>query len=107
MESAYLRQPTPPSSLRQANLAFYCFKMSRLSTLHAYLILTPFFLVLLSRSVDAQTNPFTWSGVRYDCKCSDLDACWPSTSLWSQLNTTVGGNLQKVRGLHRVLSVAE
>jgi hypothetical protein len=44
----------------------------------------------------AQVNPFTWSGVRYDCKCSDIDACWPAASVWSALNATVGGNLQKV-----------
>ena len=70
--------------------------MSGLHALHAYLVLTPLLLALLA-SVSAQTNPFTWSGVRYDCKCTELDSCWPSTSVWSQLNATVGGNLQKVR----------
>ncbi|KAK0635968.1 hypothetical protein B0T17DRAFT_587300 [Bombardia bombarda] len=35
-----------------------------------------------------------WNGSNYACKCYAGDACWPNTSQWSQLNSTVGGNLR-------------
>ncbi|KAF9532703.1 FAD binding domain-containing protein [Crepidotus variabilis] len=55
-----------------------------------------------NRSVDGlsiaapPTNPVTWNGVAYNCKCYEGDTCWPSTTSWSTLNTTVEGNLQLV-----------
>ncbi|TFK20086.1 FAD binding domain-containing protein [Coprinopsis marcescibilis] len=49
---------------------------------------------ILSR-VAAQ-NPFLWNGIRYSCKCYDGDSCFPNASLWSALNATVEGNLQRV-----------
>ncbi|KAF5338748.1 hypothetical protein D9611_013341 [Ephemerocybe angulata] len=62
-----------------------------------YALLIPFLYLSSLRSAHAQVaNPFTWNGVRYDCKCSDLDACWPQAAAWSALNASVGGNLQKV-----------
>ena len=32
-------------------------------------------------------------GGRSTCYCFPGDSCWPSTSAWAQLNTTVGGRL--------------
>ncbi|KAK4454895.1 hypothetical protein QBC34DRAFT_288646 [Podospora aff. communis PSN243] len=37
--------------------------------------------------------PTTWNGKNYGCKCAPGQTCWPSTSKWSQLNSTVGGRL--------------
>ncbi|KAG2021398.1 FAD binding domain-containing protein [Coprinopsis cinerea AmutBmut pab1-1] len=59
----------------------------------------PSILALVSAYLIAPTvaqNPFTWNGVRYSCKCYEGDSCWPAASLWSQLNATVEGNLQRV-----------
>jgi hypothetical protein len=32
--------------------------------------------------------------VTYQCKCYSDNACWPTTTEWSALNSTVGGALQ-------------
>ncbi|KAH6907005.1 FAD binding domain-containing protein [Coprinopsis sp. MPI-PUGE-AT-0042] len=41
-------------------------------------------------------TPSPWNGIQYSCKCYEGDACWPSSSLWTALNTTVEGNLRRV-----------
>ena len=34
------------------------------------------------------------NGQWYACKCYPGDRCFPSSTVWSRFNTTVGGNLQ-------------
>ena len=43
-------------------------------------------------SVDSLV-PWTWNGEEYACKCYLGDDCWPSESVWGELNSTVDGNL--------------
>lgn len=52
--------------------------------------------VLLALSVPVFTTqlvPTTWNGQSYGCKCYVGDDCWPKSDAWSQLNSSVGGNL--------------
>lgn len=35
----------------------------------------------------------TRNGQHYSCKCYPGDSCWPTTTKWNSLNSTVGGNL--------------
>jgi hypothetical protein len=51
------------------------------------MLLTLAALVLLN-STKAQSSP-----PGYQCKCAPGEACWPAAAQWSELNTTVGGNL--------------
>ncbi|KAI0005787.1 FAD-binding domain-containing protein [Xylariaceae sp. FL0662B] len=37
-----------------------------------------------------------WNGTEYGCKCYLGDDCWPTESSWTELNSTVEGNLQIV-----------
>jgi hypothetical protein len=53
---------------------------------------------LVSTVVLAQDNAplVSWNGRQYRCKCYKTDSCWPATTAWAGLNTTVGGTLFKV-----------
>ncbi|KAI5857483.1 FAD-binding domain-containing protein [Durotheca rogersii] len=54
------------------------------------------FLNLLS-SVSSTPPPLVeriWNGTQYGCKCYLGDDCWPNDSSWTELNSTIDGNLQ-------------
>jgi hypothetical protein len=46
-------------------------------------------------SRQATTDSSSASSSNSECKCGPTDSCWPSTSEWDGLNTTVGGRLIK------------
>lgn len=50
-------------------------------------------LCSLDFSDAAPLQPTIWDGDKYGCKCYVGEPCWPSSSDWNKLNTTVAGNL--------------
>lgn len=52
--------------------------------------------VFAGRSLVPRQNIVTSNGRRYDCKCYPGDHCWPASSKWKALNTSVNGVLKEV-----------
>ncbi|KAF9975821.1 hypothetical protein BGZ73_000362 [Actinomortierella ambigua] len=50
-------------------------------------------LATTSTAVPDDADPFETSHARLRCKCQPTQPCWPSSSLWSAFNETVGGRL--------------
>ncbi|RYP58269.1 hypothetical protein DL769_009030 [Monosporascus sp. CRB-8-3] len=57
-------------------------------------------LPLLSGALQSSDRlvPRTWNGSDYACKCYVGDECWPGEGSWTELNSTVGGNLTTFEG---------
>jgi hypothetical protein len=69
---------------------------------HCFQRLLPFYLVSLAASSVSAASALSHGSIEkvgnttYACKCYSGDSCWPSLTTWNALNTSVGGNLQKV-----------
>jgi FAD/FMN-containing dehydrogenase len=59
----------------------------------SYLLAGACLLFQLQAALAHGLVPRTWDGKSYGCKCYFGDECWPLSSEWAALNTTVGGQL--------------